>query len=275
MTFRLDGVKIEYTSDKPTPNNPRLIQGLLGVGQVGLLAVGQMITGLKAKKIAEVYSSDFLYPGSAIPGVVYGNDGVVELGKDELYYDEKNELFLLTGLYQATEPKGYYDFANALLDLCNEFGVKEIYTLGGFGIGEPVEEPKVRAVLADENTSKVIEGRGVSLEIATATEGALGVTGLAGLLIPLAVKNGLSAACLLGETHGSYPDPKAAKTSLLKLAEILEIKISTKELDEQIEIMEAELKKLGQEVVKVKDAFEHLPGSGAQKSGPEDLPYIG
>ncbi len=276
MVFRVDGVKIEYTDDKPSTKNPKLIQGLLGVGHIGLLALGQLINGLKAEKIADVYSSDFLYPGSVIPGVVYGKNGVVELGKDELYYDNKNDLFLLTGLYQGTHPKSYYEFANTLLDMCDEFGIKEVYTIGGFGIGEPVLDPKVKGVLGDENTAKVIEDRGVNLEIATADEGSLGVTGLAGLLVPMAVKNGITAACLLGETHGSYPDPKSAKAALLKLTEILGIKISTAELDEQIKMMEKELAKLGQQVVKVKDAFEHLPeGMEQKKSGSEDLPYIG
>ncbi|MFQ5815109.1 MAG: PAC2 family protein [Candidatus Hydrothermarchaeaceae archaeon] len=276
MVFRLDGVKIEYLTDKPVTRNPRLIQGLLGVGQVGLLAVGQLITGLQAKKLADVYSSDFLYPGSSIPGVVYGGDGIVELGKDEIYYDDKNDLFLLTGLYQGTNPRGYYDFANALLDMCDEFGIKEIYTLGGFGIGQPVAQPNVRAVLADKNTARLIKGRGVSLEVATASEGSLGVTGLAGLLVPMAMKNGIAAACLLGETHGSYPDPKSAKASLLKLTEILEIKIPTPELDEQIKNMETEMAKLEKEVVKVKEAFEHMQqGEDKKEGGPGDLPYIG
>lgn len=277
MVFRLDGVKIEYLAEKPITKNPKLIQGLLGVGHVGLLAVKQLITSLKAEKIADIYSTGFLYPGSSIPGVVFGDGGIVELGKDELYYDDKNDLFLLTGLYQGTEPKGYYDFANALLDMCDEFGIKEIYTLGGFGIGQSVAVPKVRAILADKDTARYIESRGVRLEIATATEGSLGVTGLAGILVPMAVKNGIKAACLLGETHGAYPDPRSAKASLLKLAEILGIKVQTPELDTQIKSMELELEKMEDQVIKVKEAFEHWQqGEKKKEAGTgEDLPYIG
>lgn len=276
MTFRLDGARIEYLGDKPKARNPKLVQGLLGVGQVGLLAARQMITSLRAKKIADVYSNDFLYPGSNIPGVVYASDGTVELGKDEMYYDKKNELFILTGLYQGTSPRGYYELANALLDMCDEFGIKEIYTLGGFGVGQPVEEPKVKAVIADASTVKKLEDRGISIEIATASEGSLGVTGLAGLLVPLAVKNGITAACLLGETHGSYPDPRAAKASLMKLSEILGITISTPELDEQIKLMESEISKLEEQAKKMKEAFEQWQKGGEQKGGGQgDLPYIG
>lgn len=275
MAFRLDGARIEF-KDKPRTRNPKFVQGLLGVGQVGLLAAKQMITSLRAQKIADVYSPDFLYPGSTIPGVVYSSDGTVELGKDELFYDSKNELFILTGLYQGTSPRGYYDLANALLDMCREFGVKEIFTLGGFGVGQAVEEPKVKAVVADGKTVKELQDRGISIEIATASEGSLGVTGLAGLLIPLAVKNGMRAACLLGETHGSYPDPRAAKASLMKLGEILGVAVPTPELDEQIKMMESEMAKLEEQAKKMKEAFEQWQKGGEQKgAGQGDLPYIG
>ena len=79
MKFRLDDIRIEFLAEEPSPRNPRFIQGVLGVGQVGFLAVRQLIKALKAEKIAEVYSPDFLYPGSSIPDVIYTKGGTVEL----------------------------------------------------------------------------------------------------------------------------------------------------------------------------------------------------
>lgn len=267
MKFRLEDIRIEFLDEKPAPKNPKFIQGLLGVGQVGFLAVHQLIKALKAKKIAEVYSPDFLYPGATIPGVIYTRDGTVELEKDEIYYDDKNELFLLTGLYQGVRPEGYFGFAGKILDLCEEFGVKEIYTLAGYGTGGHPKEPKVYGVISDTNQEPLLKEHGV--KIPKAPEGSLGVTGLAGLLVVLGAKNGRKTLCLMGETHGNYPDPRAAKAVLVKLCRILKIEIDTAQLDKQIEQMEKEFREIGEYMRRVAETQK----PPAVK--PEELPYIG
>ncbi len=274
MGFRLDGIRIEYVEEKPSPQKPKYVQGLLGVGQVGLLAARQLIDSLGAIKLAEIYSPEFIYPGSQIPGVVYGPENRVELERDELYYDSRNEIFILTGLYQGVTPKGYFEFANAILDICDEFGIEELYTLGGFGTGAPVEAPNVFAVLADGEMEASLKKKGVGVERTKAPEGSLGVTGLAGVLVPMAERDGKKAACLLGETHGSYPDPKAAKAVLLKLSKILGVEVSIKNLDEQAGVMEREIKKLEEQAKKMTEAFRHAK-EDEEKSRKGDLPYIG
>jgi hypothetical protein len=267
MKFRLEDIRIEFVTEKPSPKNPKFIQGLLGVGQVGFLAVRQLIKSLNARKVADVYSPDFLYPGSTIPGVIYTRDGTVELEKDEIYYDEKNELFLLTGLYQGIRPEGYFGFASRILDLCDEFNVKEIYTLAGYGTGRRPREPDVYAVITDKSQEPLLRKHGI--KIPKAPEGSLGVTGLAGLLVVLGAKNGRKTLCLMGETHGNYPDPKAAKAVLLKLCRILKIDIDTTQLDEQIKEMEKEFRKIGEYMRKIAEVQKPQPVK------PEDLPYIG
>ncbi len=131
MKFMVEKTTIEYIK-KPKAKHGRLIQGLLGVGQVGLMAGRQLIDSLGAEKIANIYSVDFLYPNVALPGIVYEDENLVDLHKDEIYYDEKNEIFILTGIYQGTTPESYYNLAHAILKFCEEVGVKEIYTLGGW-----------------------------------------------------------------------------------------------------------------------------------------------
>ncbi len=274
MGFRLDGISVEYVAKRPSPKKSRYVQGLLGVGQVGLLATRQLIDSLGAVKLAEIYSPEFLYPGSNIPGVVYGAESKIELEKDDLYYDARNELFILTGLYQGATARGYFEFANVILDLCDEFGISELYTLGGFGTGAPVENPNVFAVLADGEMEAVLKKKDVNVERTKAPEGTLGVTGLAGILVPMAERNGKRAACLLGETHGAYPDPKAAKAVLLKLAKILDVEVNTKTLDEQIVAMDKEFKKLDDQAEKMKEAFRQAK-EHEERSRSGELPYIG
>ena len=265
--FRLKNVKIEYRTDKPKPKNPKFVQGLLGVGQVGLLAGKQLIRGLGARKLADLYSSYFLYPGSSIPGVIYTAGGTVEFHRNEFYYDPEHELFILSGLYQGVDPKSYYIIANKIIEFCDEFGVEEIYTLGGLSTGKQLKEPKVYAVIGSKEMEKVMERHGI--RVLKASEGSIGVTGLAGLLIPLGVKNGKKAACLLGETHGWYPDPLAAKSVLTKLYSILEIEMDTSVLDEQIRAMEKELERMEEYEKRMKELHRE------REKKEKDLPYIG
>lgn len=265
--FRAGEVVVEYIQ-KPAAKKARLIQGLLGVGHVGLLASRQLLHSLGARKVASIYFPEFIYPGSAIPGVVHDKDGAIDLERNELYYDEKSEIFILTGLYQAITPEGYFKVANKVLEICSEFGVKELYTIGGIGVGKEVPSPQVFAVIPCLEIKEELEKQGI--KIAAGGEGMLGVTGLAGILVAMAAKNNIRAACLLGETHGGYPDPRAAKQVLLKLGSLLNLQIPTEDLDKHIEAMEKELKNIEDYAKKMREAY-----AKEEKKAISELPYIG
>ncbi|MCK5593015.1 PAC2 family protein, partial [Candidatus Bathyarchaeota archaeon] len=55
------------------------------------------------------------------------------------------------------------------------------------------------------------------------------------LLLGLARFRNINALCLLGETRGYLPDPKAAKSILNILQKMLKIKVDLTRLDEEIE----------------------------------------
>ncbi len=266
--FRLNKSLIKFIK-KPEKKGGRLVQGLLGVGQVGYLAGKQLIKSLNAEKIAEMYSPYFLYPGAALPGVIYEKDGSVDLSKNEIYFSEEHNIFILSGLYQGLDPSSYFELANLILDFCDEFEINEIYTLGGYGESKIIDEPKVYGVFADEKGKELIEK--FNIDKIDAPEGVLGVTGLAGILVPMAAKNNKLAVCLLGQTHGAYPDPKAAKAVLLKLCEVLGIEVKTEDLDEQIEEME-------REIAKAEEALKKALVEATTKPQPPregEFPYIG
>lgn len=145
------------------------------------------------------------------------------------------------------------------------WGVKRVYTLGGYGVGEKVEEPTVRGVVYSEERERELEEEGIKLLEAPA--GTLGATGMAGLLIPMGERNGLKTLSLLSETHGNYPDPRASKESLKTLSRLLDIEIGTEELDEQIETMEKELSKMEEYAKQMSEMYQ------APKD--ESLQYIG
>ena len=73
-------VTVKYVEKKPKLNNPILIEGLPGIGNVGKLAVEHLIEMTKAKKFAEIYSKDFP------PQVFINPDGTIKLVNNEFYY---------------------------------------------------------------------------------------------------------------------------------------------------------------------------------------------
>ena len=66
-------VTVKYVDKKPKLNNPILIEGLPGIGNVGKLAVEHLIEMTNAKKFAELYSKDFP------PQVFINHDGTIKL----------------------------------------------------------------------------------------------------------------------------------------------------------------------------------------------------
>ncbi|MHC1567974.1 MAG: PAC2 family protein [Candidatus Syntropharchaeia archaeon] len=239
MPYRSLDVRIEYdVLKKPKLENPVFIEGLSGLGNVGMLAATHLIREIGAIKFADVFSPYFLRPGTLIPGVMY-TDGVAELLKDEIYYSEEKELLILVGYYQGSTAESYFMLAETILDFCDEFNVKRIFTLGGYGTGRYTKEPEVYGATTHEELVEEMKKHNVRVE-----RGIHGpITGISGILLGLGKQREKQAICLLGETHGEFSDPKAAKAVLQRLTSFLGIEIETPELDREIRIIEDEIKR--------------------------------
>ncbi|QSZ66825.1 proteasome assembly chaperone family protein [Methanofollis aquaemaris] len=217
----MDDIGVAYlTEDKVQADI--LVEGLPGIGQVGKLVVEHMIQELGAEKIVDIISV-FLPPQVLIdPG------GVVRLPANEIYLwkgEEKSIAFLI-GDFQSTSNEGHYLLADAYLDVAEELGVKRVYTLGGFGVGHLVEEPRVLGAVNDEKLiEEVTEAGGVM-----AGDEPGGIVGAAGLLLGLATERGMDGICLMGETPGYLVDPKSAGGVLAVLTRLLGVEVDPTQL---------------------------------------------
>ncbi|OFV67117.1 MAG: hypothetical protein SCAL_001742 [Candidatus Syntrophoarchaeum caldarius] len=253
-------VAITYRVEKPVMDEPIFIEGLSGIGNVGLIAASHLVRDAGMKKLADVYSPYFINPGTPIPGIMY-TDGVAELPKDEIYYDLERNLIIILGFYQGSTPNSYYRLADSILDLCDDFGVRRIFTLGGYGTGQYLENPAVHGVATSKDLVDLLKAHGVRID-----EGQKGpITGISGLLIGLGKERGFDGICLLGETFGEYPDPKAAKAVLEALCSIINIEVDMSELDKEVELLEREIHR---RAMLIRDQMD-------EKSRKEDLSYIG
>ena len=254
----MEQVTVKYTAKKPKLNNPVLIEGLPGIGNVGKLAVEHLIEMTNAKKFAELYSKDFP------PQVFINTDGTVKLVNNEFYYlrsKKKNQrdLILLTGDYQGLSAQGQYELVDKILDVIGELGVKEMFTLGGYGLGHEIEKPKVLFATTEKSLVKKIKKYGA---IFKKNEPGGGIIGASGLLLGLGKLRGFEGVCFMGETPGYLVDPKSAKEVLKILAKITNVTVDLSQLERKAKEIEAIAQQL-QEI------------EGLSKDKADELQYIG
>jgi uncharacterized protein (TIGR00162 family) len=254
----MDYVTIRYISKKPKLKNPILIEGLPGIGNVGKLAVEHLIDSTKSTKFAELYSKDFP------PQVFINTDGTIELVKNEFYYwnaKKKNQrdLILLTGDYQGLSSQGQYELVEKILDIAEDCGVKEMFTLGGYGLGHDIKDPKVLCATTDKHLVKIMKKHGA---IFKKNEPGGGIVGASGLILGLGKLRGLQGTCLMGETPGYLVDPKSAKAVLKILMEITNVEINLSALE-----------KKAKEIEHIAHQLKEMENISKEKS--EELKYIG
>ncbi len=218
--------------------NPILIEGLPGLGLVGKIATRYLIKQLKAQKLAYLYSPHFPY------FVLVSKKGSVRLVRGTFYFwknnNGENDLILFTGDSQAQTIEGQYEISNSILDFAQKHGVKLIITIGGYRV--ETDKPKVVAAATSQDLLNwALHAKAVISPVGSP------IVGTAGLILGLAPFRKIDALCLLGETRGYLPDPKAAKSVLEVLLEILRINVDLAGLDAEItkaENMMARLRKI-------------------------------
>lgn len=216
--------------------NPVLIEGLPGLGLVGRITTRYLIKRLKAEKIAYLYSPHFPYY------VLVDKNGSVRLPHGTFYYwkseNSENDLMFFTGDSQAQTIEGQYEVSSCILDFAKNHNVKTVVTIGGYRM-EVKDKPKVMVAATN---SELLE-RALQAKAVVSSKGNP-IVGTAGLILGLARFKDVDAVCLLGETRGYLPDPKAAKSVLEVLQRMIGFKVDLTGLEEEITKAEKVVKRL-------------------------------
>jgi hypothetical protein len=207
-------------------NNPILIEGLPGLGLVGKIATRYLVKRLKAERLAYLYSPHFPY------FVLVNKKGSVRLLRGTFYFwknkNSKNDIIFFTGDSQAQTIEGQYEISDSILDFAKKYNVKLIITIGGYRM-EAKEKPKVIAAATNvELLNTALKSGAIVSPMGSP------IVGTAGLILGLARFKKINALCLLGETRGYLPDPKAAKSVLEVLRALLGMDVDLAGLDEEI-----------------------------------------
>lgn len=210
---------------------PVLIEGLPGIGQVGKLVAEYMIHQLNAEKVGEIHSVYFP------PQVILDENGLARLVRNELYLfpGEDRDFLFLVGDHQSTSNEGHYILADLYCDIAAGLRIGRVYTLGGFGVGHLVNEPRVLGAINRAELREEIEAAGVTF---TREEPGGGIVGAAGLMLGLSLSRGIDAVCLMGETSGYIVDPMAAASVLAVLAKLTGLEVDATRLNDRASEME-------------------------------------
>jgi len=251
----IEEISVRYLDNfrEKNPVDPILIEGLPGIGQVGKLVAEYMIHMLGAEKIGEIHS--IYFP----PQVILEESGLARLARNELYFYHAagKDLIFLVGDHQSTSNEGHYILADQYCEIAEGLRVQRIYTLGGFGVGHLVNEPRVLGAVNRAELRSEIEEAGV---LFNREEPGGGIIGAAGLMLGLSARRGIDAVCLMGETSGYLVDPMSAANVLAALSKLIDVPVDPTKLNDRASEMEKVIEGL-------------IEGNKMQKD--EELSYIG
>lgn len=253
----MNDVVVEKHVKMPKLSNAVLIEGLPGIGSVSKIAVDFMIDKLKAKKCVSIYSSGF-------PSLVYVNeDNTVELPKMEMFFYKNpkktgRNIVFLTGDFQPQLNKSRlsYSLCGEVIKIAKSLGVKEIITLGGIGLENEPENPKVHCLSNDIKFLEKIKKKLKDTKVIFRSNNIVSVIlGMAGLLLGIASIEGINSASFLSETSVAleHMGIKPAREIIKAVNIYLGLNYSTKDIDDEI----ASIEKLKIRAKKQGEFFSH------------------
>ncbi|MGI5964406.1 MAG: proteasome assembly chaperone family protein [Candidatus Methanomethylophilaceae archaeon] len=239
---------------RPELSDIVFIEGLPGIGNVGKIAADHLAEKLNAKRFACIYSPDFP------PQVTIGEDGVADFARNELWHakaGEKDIVFLL-GDYQGSSPEGQFLVCHDIMEEMMKYDLKEILTLGGYGTGGIVTEPRVFGAVSRIELKEEYEKIGVTFE---PHEPKGGIVGASAMFLAFGQMYKIDSVCLMGETSGYFIDHKSASEVLKIVAKRIGVEVDMQELDTHAAMID----ELNQKVKELENS----------RCSNDDLGYIG
>ena len=184
---------------RPKLEDPILVVGLPGIGNIGKIVAGLLIESSHAELFAELYSPSF--PDYAL----IDKKGICRPPRYELYASKTSKnLVILTGDSQPPleDIPAHYEVCGDVLDFVTELSCKVLITVGGAPSPQRTKEIYVAATSKKDAKECVENGAAIY-------KGGR-IVGAAGLLLGLSKKRGLRGVCLLGSTLGLTADREAA-----------------------------------------------------------------
>ena len=204
---------------EPQLKEPVFVEGLTGLGNVGMIAARHLIESTGAKVFAELYAPYFQ------DYVVVNKDGICRPPRYQFYAakTEKTHYIILTGDSQPSleDTVAHYDLCDEILDFAAKYGSKFVVTMGGVVTSKPGNDVYISATSEELAQKHVDKG--------TQVYGEGRIIGATGLLLGLAKRRGWNGICLLGATTGFGAERGTALALFKVLMSIIEAETEQKD----------------------------------------------
>jgi len=257
----MEGVKF---SKRPRLKNPYLVCAWPGMGEVAFKATTYLIGQIKAEEFAEIPPEDFFYStGSIVQGGILK---IPEFPYGKFYYwknpatkicttnigasansyggggkSERHDLIIFISNAQPDLAKAD-DYCKRIIYIAKAFKVKSIISFAAMPQAiDHTQQSKVWFTATSKETINILTKYNFEL----LSEGQ--ISGMNGLFLGIAKKEGFDGFCLLGEIPLytiQIENPKASYAVLDALARILKIQIDFNRLIDEAHGMEGEINKL-------------------------------
>ncbi len=232
---------IQFHSE-PRCENPVLLVGWPGIGNVGIIAIDGLRKAVGAEPIGEIEPWDFFYPAKAtFKGGVLDE---LEFPRNTFYHARhagRDILFFIGDEQPSVEGKSYaegvkaYRLAHLVLDAAVRFGCRRMYTSGAAVAA--IHHAMIPQVWAVPTAPELLHEVKRIPNAVLMNEGS--ISGLNGLVLGVAKERGIEGMCIMGEVpmyvaHFPLPYPRASKSVMQFLMHALDITADLSGLDEAI-----------------------------------------
>ncbi|MBU1998900.1 MAG: PAC2 family protein [Candidatus Omnitrophota bacterium] len=236
----MEGIKIFR---KPRLKEPYLIVAWPGMGEVAIKAANYLIDKLKAEQFAEILPSNFFYLTESV--VKNGILRLPEPASNKLYFWKNrvggHDLIILVSDSQPDLIKAE-EYSRQILSLAKLLKVKRVVSFAAMpqaidhtqdaGVWFAATNQELGNLLKRFNLQQLNEGQ---------------VSGMNGLFLGLAKREGLEGFCLLGEVPLytiQIENPKASYSVLEALNKVVRLNIDFSELIDQVHAVETQINSL-------------------------------
>ncbi len=230
---------------RPVLKNPHLIAAWPGMGEVAFKAAQYLVENLKAEEFAEILPGDFFYLTSSV--VEKGVLNLPALPSGKFYYWKNhakgpcNDLVIFISNAQPDLAVAH-QYCQQIISFAKTLKVKMLISLAA--MPHPIEHVQGSNVWFSATSAQLCNSlKKYNLHILSEGQ----ISGMNGLFLGLAKKEGFQGFCLLGEIPLytiQIENPKASFAVLEALTKILNIQVDLNPLLNQAQIMEEEINKL-------------------------------
>jgi uncharacterized protein len=223
-----DFVKIKV--EKLESKNPTIICGFPGMGLVGNIVAQFLMDQFQMKLCGYVESR--LFPPIAI---IYSG-----LAKSpvRIYENPQREIVIIFSDIPI-DPLISGEVGRSIIKWAKSVNPKEVIAIAG--LATTGEERRVFAAGATEEDLKKVKDKALIFEVGT-------ISGVPGVVLNECLNGNIPAICLLGETRGANPDPRAAAEVVKAIANIYGWEIKVDLLLKEADQIEQMLHKLSEQI---------------------------